>query len=147
MKRDTPHFGYKAHVAVDQGSGLIRKAILTPANVSDRTPATDLILGDEATLYADKGYDGWWFRDRLQDAGVKDGVMHSAYRNRPLTEKQKRRNRDKSTVRSNVERCFAVMKRWYGYRRVRYRSLTRNALQLQLMCIAINLRRAAVLQT
>jgi len=42
-----------------------------------------------------------------------------------------------------VERAFAVMKRWYGYNRVRYRSLQRNALQLHLMCMAINLRRAS----
>ena len=39
------------------------------------------------------------------------------------------------------------MKQWYGYRRVRYRGLARNALQLHLMCIAINLRRALVLHT
>lgn len=145
VKRNTPHFGYKAHVAVDQGSGLIRKAILTPANVSDRTPAADLIQGDEGILYADKGYDGWWFRDRLEEAGVRDGVMHCNYAKRPLTEGQKQRNREISNVRSSVERCFAVMKRWYGYRRVRYRSLTRNDLQLQLMCMAINLRRSVVL--
>ena len=41
-----------------------------------------------------------------------------------------------------VERTFAWMKRWYGYRWVRYRGLARNALQLQLICIALNLRRA-----
>lgn len=147
VKRDTPHFGYKAHVAVDQGSGLIRKAILTPANVSDRTPAADLIQGDEGTLYADKGYDGWWFRDRLAEAGVKDGVMSCDYAKRPLTADRKRRNREISAIRSNVERSFAIMKRWYGYHRVRYRSLTRNALQLHLMCMAMNLRRAVKLQT
>jgi len=142
-----PHFGYKAHVAVDQGSGLIRKAILTPANVSDRTPAADLILGDEGTLYADKGYDGWAFRDRLDELCVEDGVMHCDYARRPLTKDQKIRNREISTIRSNVERSFAVMKQWYGYSRVRYRSLTRNTLQLHLMCIAMNMRRAVKLQT
>ena len=107
--------------------------------------AADLIQGDEGILYADKGYDGWWFRDRLEEAGVRDGVMHCNYAKRPLTSEQKQRNREISNVRSSVERCFAVMKRWYGYRRVRYRSLTRNDLQLQLMCMAINLRRAVVL--
>ena len=48
MPKDAPHYGYKAHVAVDEGSGLVRQAILTPANVSDKTPATQLIQGDEA---------------------------------------------------------------------------------------------------
>jgi IS5 family transposase len=35
MPDDGPHYGYKAHLAVDAGSGLVRQAILTPANVSD----------------------------------------------------------------------------------------------------------------
>jgi len=43
------------------------------------------------------------------------------------------------------ERTFAILKRWYGYTRVRYRRLARNALQLQLLCVAMNLRRALVL--
>lgn len=46
VKRDRATFGYKAHVAVDQGSGLIRKVILTPANIHDSTPADALIMGD-----------------------------------------------------------------------------------------------------
>jgi IS5 family transposase len=44
-----------------------------------------------------------------------------------------------------VERTSAIMKRWYGYARVRYRSLVKNALQLQLLAVALNLRRALVL--
>ena len=58
---EKPLFGYKAHVAVDQGSGLVRQAILTPANVSDKTPFLALVQGDEQAVYADKGYDGWWY--------------------------------------------------------------------------------------
>ena len=78
---------------------------------------------------------------------MKDGVMSCDYAKRPLTADRKRRNREISAIRSNVERSFAIMKRWYGYHRVRYRSLTRNALQLHLMCMAMNLRRAVKLQT
>jgi IS5 family transposase len=51
------HFGYKAQVAVDQGSGLIRKALLTSAKVNDSEVADELICGDEQTVYADKAYD------------------------------------------------------------------------------------------
>ncbi len=49
-------FGYKAHVGVDEGSGLIRSVITTPANVNDTTPADDLIRGDEAAVWADAAY-------------------------------------------------------------------------------------------
>ncbi|HEV7286073.1 MAG TPA: IS5 family transposase, partial [Kaistia sp.] len=93
MPDDGPLFGYKAHLAVDQGSGLVRQAVLTPANVSDRTPAPALIQGDEAIFYADTGYDGWWLRDRLAERGVADGVMRADYRRRRLTPAEIARDR------------------------------------------------------
>lgn len=140
-----PHYGYKAHVAVDEGSGLVRQAILTPANVSDRTPAPRLIQGDEQAFYADKGYDGWWLSARLAERGIADGIMRANYPRRPLGARDIARNRAIGRVRSQVERTFAVLKQWYGYTRVRYRSLARNALQLHLLCVAMNLRRGLVL--
>ena len=145
MPEDGPVFGYKAHVAVDQGSGLIRQAILTPANVSDKTPAPRLIQGDEQAFYADKGYDDWWLDARLQERGVANRVMRVNYVRRRLSAADKAHNRAIRPVRAAVERTFAVMKLWYGYRRARYRSLLRNGLQLQLICAAMNLRRALVL--
>jgi IS5 family transposase len=143
--KDEPHFGYKAHVAVDQDSGLVRQAILTPANVSDRTPAPHLIQGDERAFYADKGYDGWWLSAKLAERGIADYIMHPNYWRRPLTPHQKARNRMIAPVRAQVERVFATLKQWYGYTRVRYRNLMRNGLQLQMLCAAMNLRRAVAL--
>jgi IS5 family transposase len=141
------HFGYKAHVAVDQGSGLIRKALLTSAKVNDSEVADELICGDEQTVYADKAYDSNARRELLARMGIGDGIMRrarwgTARRPDPALVA---RNSSLSPIRSAVERSFAAMKQWYGYRRVRYRGLARNALQLHLMCIAINLRRALVL--
>src|SRR4029453_8096315 len=52
-----PTSGYKAHMGVDEGSGLIRAVLTTPANVNDTTPADDLIRGDEAVVWADAAYD------------------------------------------------------------------------------------------
>jgi IS5 family transposase len=49
------------------------------------------------------------------------------------------RNRAIGRIRATVERTFAILKRGYGYRRVRYRSLVKNALQLQLLAVALNL--------
>jgi IS5 family transposase len=140
-----PHYGYKAHVAVDEGSGLVRQAILTPANVADRTPAPRLIQGDEQAFYADKGYDGWWLSARLAERGIADRIMRANYPRRPLRARGLARNRAIGRVRSQVERTFAVLKQWYGYTRVRYRCLARNALQLHQLCMAMNLRRGLVL--
>jgi IS5 family transposase len=142
---EKPLFGYKAHVAVDHGSGLVRQAILTPANVSDKTPFLELVQGDEQAVYADKGYDGWWYRRGLAERGIADGIMAASYWRRPLDAAGRARNRAIGKLRAPVERTFAILKRWYGYRRVRYRSLVRNALQLQLLACAMNLRRALVL--
>jgi transposase, IS5 family len=141
------HFGYKAHVAVDQGSGLIRKALLTSAKVNDSEVADQLICGDEQTVYADKAYDSNARRELLARLGIGDGIMRRARwgtARRP-DPKLVARNLKLSPIRSAVERSFAAMKQWYGYQRVRYRGLARNGLQLHLICIAINLRRALVL--
>jgi IS5 family transposase len=142
---EQPLFGYKANVAVDQGSGLVRQAILTPANVSDKTPFLALVQGDEQAVYADKGYHGWWYRQELARRGIGDGIMRSAARRVRLTAADHARNRAIGQIRAAVERSFATLKHWYGYRRVRYRSLARNGLQLQLLALAVNLRRALVL--
>ena len=48
-------------------------------------------------------------------------------------------------IRSAVERTFGTLKRGYGYGRVRYRGVLPNHVHLQLLCSALNLRRAAVL--
>jgi IS5 family transposase len=73
-------FGYKAHVAADKDSGLIRKAILTPASANESETADALILGDEAAVYADKAYENKERRKRLRAAGVKDRIMHRSHK-------------------------------------------------------------------
>jgi IS5 family transposase len=143
---EKPLFGYKMHLAVDLGSGLVRRAILTPGHVSDKLPFLDLVQGDERAVYADKGYDGAWYRARLVERGIADRVMAGNYRQRPLDAAGHARNRAIGPIRAPIERTFAILKRWYGYRRVRYRSLITNALQLQLLVVALNLRRALVLR-
>jgi IS5 family transposase len=142
---EQPLFGYKMHLAIDQGSGLVRQAILTPGHISDKAPFLDLVQGDEQTVYADRGYDGWWYRQELAARGIADGIMAGDYRQRPLDAAGHARNRALAALRRPIERTFGVLKRWYGYGRVRYRSLARNTLQLQLLAVALNLRRALVL--
>ncbi len=119
---------------------------MTPASTHDSAPADQLIMGDEAAVYADKAYDKKERRRQLRARGAKDRIMHKGNRGRPITVWQARRNRLLATLRSPIERTFGIWKRWYDYRHVRYRGLARNNTQLQLLCIAFNLRRALVLQ-
>jgi transposase, IS5 family len=110
-------------------------------------PFLALVQGDEQAVYADRGYDGWWYRQELALRGIADGIMAGSYRQRPLAAQGHARNRAIAPLRAPVERVFAIMKRHYGYARVRYRSLVKNALQLQLLALAMNLRRALALTT
>lgn len=145
-KNGRSHFGYKAHIGVDQGSGLIRKAELTPAKVAESLVADALICGDEAAVYADKAYEHKGRRMRLKAARIRDRIMHRSHKNQAaLPPWQARRNRLIAPIRAGVERVFAVWKRCWGYDRVRYVGLARNQTHLALICIAYNLKRAAKL--
>ena len=142
------YFGYKAHIGVDQGSELIRTAVLTPADINESKIADALICGDEQAVYGDKAYEKKQRRHRLRETGVKDRIMHRRHKHQDeLTHWQQVRNRLIGPIRSRVERLFGLMKRSYGYRQVRYRGLARNQSHLYLPCIAINLRRAETLLT
>ena len=141
------HFGYKAHIAVDQGSGLVREAVLTPANINDTEVADQLIKGDERAIYADKAYDSHVRSARLKAARIKNRIMRRGNKHHALSARQQQRNRLIAPIRAGVETVFALWKRSYGYRRVRYFGLVRNATQLTLLALASNLRRALVLAT
>jgi transposase, IS5 family len=135
------YFGYKGHVAVDHGSGIIRRCRLTTASVADTTEADAMILGDEKAVYADKAYDTKKRRARLKAQGIKDRIAHRPNKHHPLTLRQEQRNKGISKRRSGVERVFAVAKRVMGWSRVRYIGLRRNAVHFDLICTAINLQR------
>jgi IS5 family transposase len=136
-------YGYKAHVAVDEGSLLVRTAKLTPANVAETVVADELIIAnsDGGAIYADKAYDTHARRELLATLGLRDGIMHRPNKHHALTPGQRQRNAALSKVRCSVETVFAVLKRVYGYRRTRYVGLIRNQLQLTLLAICFNLRR------
>jgi IS5 family transposase len=140
-------YGYKAHVAADEGSLLVRTAKLTPANVAETVAADELIIAnrDGGMIYADKAYDTHARRRLLASLGLKDGIMHRPNKHHALTPEQRQRNASLSKVRCRVETVFAVLKQVYGYRRTRYVSLVRNQLQLTLLAICFNLRRTLVL--
>jgi IS5 family transposase len=140
-------YGYKAHVAVDEGSLLVRSAKLTPANVAETMVADELIREnrDGGAIYADKAYDTHARRALLARLGLADGILQRPNKHHPLNPAQKARNAALSAIRCRVETVFAVFKRVYGYRRTRYVGLVRNQLQLTLLAIGFNLRRAMVL--
>ena len=142
-KRGKSHYGYKAHIGMDAGSGLIREAVFTPASVNDTEVADSLVSGDEEAVYADKAYGSKQRSAWLKSIKIKDRIMRRADKHHPvLPPVEQRRNALIARLRAPVEQVFGTLKRTYGYRRVRYVGLERNATELFFKCMAYNLRRA-----
>jgi IS5 family transposase len=135
------HFGMKLHIGVDSQSGLIHSASITAGNVHDSQELPNLLHGGETRLYGDSAYRGEKQRKQLKDIAprAKDFTNKRAYRSRPLTEADKETNRRKSSVRSKVEHPFLTLKRIWGFAKVRYRGLAKNANRAFAMLALINL--------
>lgn len=137
------HYGYKVHAGVDLGSRLIRRLLLTLANVNDTVPADRLVCGDEQAVYADRGYAKRARNPWLRAQGIKPRIMHKSWGGGPpLTRWQWRHNRLIAPRRAAVEGVFATLKRWMSLTCVRYRGLTRNGSHWMLAALAYNMNRS-----
>ena len=143
-KNGKSHFGYRVHVATDDGFNLIRKIILTPAHVAESPVAESLILGDEKAVYADKGYENKKRRARLKARGVKDRICHRSHKNQTqLPHWQTRRNKLIAKRRALVEQVFGTSRRVFGYTRARSTSFIINLADAFRLATVFNLRRVA----
>ena len=138
-------YGYKAHCNVDE-EGLIKATNFTAGNVHDSQCFTDLISGREKRVYADSAYASEKTNQYLKEKQIENGVLERAYRNKPLTEAQKAKNKIKSRIRSTVERTFGILKQHYGMGQARYMGLVRNQVRFSLMCVAYNIKRGVSLR-
>jgi IS5 family transposase len=133
------YFGMKAHVGVDSKTKLIHSALVTPANVADATVLPELLHGEETRVWGDQGYRGQTEVIRECAPQAQD-CTHRRYRFKYYTDEVERgKNRVKSTVRSKVEHVFGVMKLKFGFVKVRYRGLAKNANRLFATCALVNL--------
>jgi IS5 family transposase len=136
-KRKTT-FGYKAHVNVDE-DGFIKTTAFTAGNVHDSQAFESLLTGNEQEVNADSANRSTHHDELLKNQGVRNRILERAYRNRPLTDKQKHRNRLNSGTGCIVERVFGVLKLHYGMSKARYLGLSHNQARFDLMCFAYNL--------
>jgi transposase, IS5 family len=135
-------YGYKAHMGVDEGSGLIRSVITTPANVNDTVPADGLIRGDEASVMADAAYHTHARQAALQARGMKARLMRRPNKHHPrLSPRLARYNRLIARRRAAVETTFATLKNRMRLKLIRYVGLKKAAAQILLAAMAFNLRR------
>lgn len=139
-------FGYKAHVGVDEGSGLIRSVVTTPANVNDTVVADALIRGDERSVLADAAYDTHARRARLKTEGIKPRIARRPNKHHPeLPRRLKRYNRLIARRRAAVETTFATLKHRMKLNLIRYVGLAKAEAQVTMAAIAFNMRRWAAI--
>ena len=130
------YFGMKAHLGVDSRSKLIHAVVATPANAADSTVLPDLLHGKETRVWGDQAYRGQRAVIR-QHAPKAQDFTNRRYRHRGVAERAK--NRTKSKVRARVEHSIGVIKRVFGFAKVRYRGLKKNTHRLLVSCALANL--------
>jgi IS5 family transposase len=145
-KKGNPYyFGMKAHIGADADSGLVHTVVGTAANVNDVTVGNDLLHGKEKEVFADAGYQG---ADKRPEAEGTTAQWHVAMK--PSVRRKWKRTprigwmielaeRHKASVRAKVEHPFRVLKRQFGYTKVRYRGLRKNTAQLKTLFALVNL--------
>jgi IS5 family transposase len=137
------YFGMKAHIGVDTASGLVHTVVGTSANVSDINVAGALLHGEEHAAFGDSGYQG--VHKRAEAAGPTWHVAMRPGKRRllnPFIEPEfvaARVEKMKASIRAKVEHPFRVIKRQFGYTKVRYRGLAKNTAQIVTLFALSNL--------
>ena len=138
-------YGFKMHTNTDE-DGFIKKMTYTKGNVHD-SQEFDKLLDIEnnkdgvttcGEVYADSAYTNKKNDEKIGKQNNK--VLHRAYRNKPLTNKQKQQNKQRSSIRYIVERTFGLLKLHHGLAKARYLGLERNKTRVQLIAISHNLK-------
>jgi IS5 family transposase len=119
------YFGMKVHVGTDT-QGLTHSLVTTDAAQADFNQLPDLIHGEEDEIYGDSAYRSEVDRHSFQEVKVRYRVNRRAHRKGPLSKRAKAINREYSRQRSRVEYPFHVVKRLWGFTKVRYRGLAKN---------------------
>jgi IS5 family transposase len=137
------YFGMKAHIGVDADSGLVHTVIGTAANVNDVTQGHALLHGEEVDVFADAGYQG--ATKRAEATGVDWHIAMRPGKRRALDKETKlgamldKIEKLKAGIRAKVEHPFRVIKRQFGFTKVRYRGLLKNTAQLVTLFALSNL--------
>jgi transposase, IS5 family len=137
-KGATWHFGMKVHIGTDQ-RGLTHSLTGTSASVNDYTQMPDLLHGKEREIYGDRSYWSEEHRWLCREADIRYRVNQRAKRFHPLTAAQRHRNHSRSRIRARVEHPFNVVKRLWGFTKVRYHGMAKNLAKAYAMFALANL--------
>lgn len=139
------HHGMKLHIGSDADSGLVHSLVGTAANVHDVTQAHALVHGQERDVFTDSGYQGV---DKREDTlhirarwhvAMRPGKRRALDQTTTMGDLLNRLEKTKAAIRAKVEHPFRVLKRQFGYVKVRYRGLFKNTAQLTTLMALANL--------
>jgi IS5 family transposase len=133
------YFGLKAHIGVDSKQGTVHSVCTTAASVADKHMLPHLLHGEECKVWGDGGYQGQTKAIRQAAPKAKDMTCRRTRYKQYVDELQRKKNRTKSRVRARVEHPFRILKRVFGFDKVRYRGLAKNHHRLCANFALINL--------
>lgn len=141
-KGNQRYFSMKAYIGADVESGLVHTVTVTPANEANVTQTEKLLHGREKSVHADAGYIGADKRSekrgRRWSIAAKRGTVVKLPEGE-LKAATKEFESLKAAIRAKAAPPFRVIKRQFGYVKVRYRGLAKNAAQVQALFVLSNL--------
>jgi IS5 family transposase len=143
--KDAPVKGYKAHVATDEGGDIVRKVVVTAANVPDARGMGRLLDRHPGRVWADSAYDQGPIKEMIRRRRGEPKIVRrmSGAAATAMNAAKKAWNATISPLRVRIEKVFGTAKRSYGLGQARYWGRPRVSLQVHLTFIAYNLKRAA----
>ena len=133
------YFGLKAHIGVDAKQGTVHSVATTAASVADCHMLPELLHGEERKVWGDGGYQGQTEVIREAAPRAQDMTCKRTKFKQYVDELQKKKNRSKSKVRAKVEHAFRILKRIFGFDKVRYRGIAKNHHRLCTCFALVNL--------
>ena len=134
-KGEQMYFGMKAHIGADAQSGLVHTVRGTSGNVSDVAEGNSLLHGQEVVAFGDAGYQGIQKRpdaktDVTWHVAMRAGKRRALNKENAVDALIDKAEKAKASVRAKVEHPFRVIKRQFGFVKVRYRGLKKSTAQL-----------------
>jgi IS5 family transposase len=143
-----PAFGYKNHVSIDRGFGLIRQWTATHAAAHDGARLEDVLdrTNTASDVWADTAYRSAKIEAMLARRGFVSRIHRKKPKGKPMPERMRIANAQKSKVRSAVEHVFAHQKGPMGLV-VRTIGIARARVKIGMANLAYNIRRFVWLRT
>lgn len=134
------YFGMKIHVGADVDSGAAHTVTVTSANEADINQLPELLRESDEAIFGDAGYASDRYKRGARALGMHWKVNDKRKpKQGNLSGKQRKRNRQQSKVRARVEHLFRIIKCQFGYRKVRYKGLEKNRVQVMSLMALANL--------